>query len=265
VAPKEIPAGSELPENNNFPSYQEKEDKVSLDPFDYTLLGKGIPNYVLDPSLKMDLGPLASTEELKALSDFYNLEKTIDNEPWIQTYSGRRFNPLNPNINAIVIQDIAHSLSMLCRFTGHVSSFYSVAQHSVLVSYLCDEADKLHGLLHDASEAYCQDIPSPLKKCPEFAAYREVENKMQLAICRRFGLSETEPTSVKKADKVLLATEARDLMAPLHPDWAFPAEPLPFKIEAWDQQKAKNMFVKRFFELTGASETNYQHYLRNNK
>jgi len=64
-------------------------------------------------------------------------------EAWIQTYSGRRFNPTRPHIDAIVIQDIAHSLSMQCRFSGHCKKFYSVAQHSVLVSYLCNQEDAL--------------------------------------------------------------------------------------------------------------------------
>jgi len=172
-------------------------------------------------------------------------------EPWIQTYSGRRFNPTNPISDAIVIQDIAHSLSMLCRFTGHCRQFYSVAQHCVLVSYICDEADALWGLIHDSSEAFLQDLPKPLKRSGKFESYIEFEKQMQLAICKRFELPETEPASVKKADTLLLTTEARDLMSPLHPDWKQPVEPLPFKIDPWDHDKAEDMFMKRFFELVG--------------
>jgi 5'-deoxynucleotidase YfbR-like HD superfamily hydrolase len=187
--------------------------------------------------------------------------KYNDEEPWIQTYSGRRFTPTNPYVDAIVIQDIAHALSMKCRFNGHPKKFYSVAQHCVLVSYICDSGDALWGLMHDASEAYLVDFPAPLKHSGKFDDYIAVEDNMQRAICKRFGLPEVEPVSVKKADKMLLATEARDLMGPLHPDWRQPAEPLPFKIDALPQQEAKNLFMKRFFELTGAPESAYAHYL----
>lgn len=182
-------------------------------------------------------------------------------DAWIQTYSGRRFNPTNPYVDAIVIQDIAHSLSMQCRFSGHVKKFYSVAQHSVLVSYICDSADALWGLMHDASEAYLVDVPRPLKRSGKFDAYLEFEDKMQRAVCKRFGLPEAEPASVKRADKILLSTEARDLMSPLHPDWVSPTEPLPFLIDPMGQQDAKNLFMKRFFQLTGASDSAYNHYL----
>ena len=261
-------------------------NKPSLDPFDTSLLGSGVPNYVLDPaSFSKNLPPLATSEEIEAMNKFYTEHETaIKNGPhtrsvfyegegtskgydpnadWIQTHSGRRFNPLKPNPNAIVIQDIAHALSMQCRFSGHCREFYSVAQHSVLVSYICNEEDALWGLLHDASEAYLVDVPRPLKRSGKFDAYIEFESVMTEAVCRRFALPFKEPPSVKKADTILLATEARDLMSPLHSDWQQPVEPLPFKIEAWDHQKAKDMFMKRFFELSvGDSKLHYEHYLR---
>jgi uncharacterized protein len=237
---------------------------------------KTTKKFVIDPiSMKgaedqfggSDFGPIATPEQEKAIRDLYATHPEWDtsndytkgsgmtdgfeeNTAWIQTYSGRRFNPTNPNPGAIVIQDIAHSLSMQCRFTGHCHQFYSVAQHSVLVSHVCNFEDALWGLLHDASEAYLIDIPRPLKKSGYMGAYIEFEHQMQKAICKRFGLPEKEPPSVKRADTVLLATEARDLMQPLHPDWRQPVEPLPFKIEAWSPQQAKDNFLKRFSELT---------------
>jgi len=192
---------------------------------------------------------------------FENSERLFhENEPWIQTYSGIRFNPTNPVVGSIIIQDIAHSLSMQCRFSGHVKKFYSVAQHSVLVSYLCDEKDRLWGLLHDASEAYLVDVPRPLKHSGKFDAYIEFETVMQAAICKRFGLPEKEPSSVKTADKIMLSTEARDLMGPLHVDWRNPVEAAPFIVDPLPQQVAKNLFMKRFYELTGRPEV-YAHYL----
>jgi hypothetical protein len=273
---------------------------VALDPFDTTMLGNGIPNYVLDPSFAKNMPPLVTEEQeglLKGLQEkldakteadklaaetpapvnftttvthnvFYEgdgIDKGFDKEAaWIQTYSGRRFNPTNPYPDAIVIQDIAHALSMQCRFSGHTKKFYSVAQHSVLVSYICDSRDALWGLMHDASEAYLVDVPRPLKQSGKFDTYLEFEAKMQNAICKRFGLPMQEPPSVKMADTKLLATEARDLMSPLHADWVQRTDPLPFIIEPWGPDKAKDMFMKRFFELTcgDSAAHHYQHYLQ---
>jgi uncharacterized protein len=181
-------------------------------------------------------------------------------DAWIQTYSGRRFTPTNPNPDSVVIQDIAHSLSMQCRFGGHSKSFYSVAQHCVLVSYICNFEDAFWGLMHDASEAYLVDVPRPIKRSGKFDAYMEFENKVQAAICKRFSLSEGEPASVKKADKILLATEARDLLVNLRSDWTFPEQPLPFKITPLDPRQAKDLFMKRFFELSNMPGS-YEHYL----
>jgi len=254
---------------------------VPLDPFDNTLLGSGVPNYVLDPSsLKgAQFPPLATLEQLEAanaahhtimltnkINIYYNGAGVTagfkPGEPWIQTYSGRRFNPTNPNPDAIVIQDIAHALSMQCRFSGHCKKFYSVAQHSVYVSHICNEEDALWGLLHDASEAYLVDVPRPLKRSGKIEGYIEFERVMQEAVCKRFGLPIKEPHSVKKADTKLLATEARDLMHPLHPDWVQPITALPFTIESWSPDKAKDMFMQRFFELIGADSSHYEHYLK---
>lgn len=262
---------------------------VDPNPFDNTIMGGGVPNFVLDPGSVKGFPPLATPEQLEGMKAYYAAEEQqkkmkrvmvpdasdskgvffegqgifsgFDKDAaWIQTHSGRRFCPTNPNPNAIVIQDVAHSLAMQCRFSGHCRKFYSVAQHSVLVSYICDSQDALWGLLHDASEAYLVDVPRPLKRSGKLQGYIEFEAKMQEAVCRRFGLPMKEPPSVKKADQALLATEARDLMSPLHPDWDWPVEPLPFLIESWDHQKAKDMFMKRFFELTG-SPHGYEHYL----
>src|ERR1700683_336889 len=98
-----------------------------------------------------------------------------DRGAWIVTFSGRRFYVLDPRPSDVRIEDIAHSLSLQCRFNGHVKNFYSVAQHSVLVSERCDPADALYGLLHDASEAYIGDMSAPLKHTDEMTAFRDAE------------------------------------------------------------------------------------------
>lgn len=214
--------------------------------------------------------PIVSKEDEEAISNFYKSNpqlkqklieeirqeaaelpnKRIAQEAWIQTFSGKKFTPLAPRVEDICVEDIAHALSNICRFTGHCANFYSVAQHSVLVSYICDSENALHGLLHDASEAYCQDIASPIKKTDEFKAYRDLEARIQNAICRKFDLSSIEPSDVKKADQLLLATEARDLMTLKHPNWKLNIQPLPFTIVALPPGEAKQLFLNRFRELT---------------
>ena len=177
------------------------------------------------------------------------LTQGFSESPWIETYSGRRFCPTDPNPEAIVIQDIAHALSMQCRFSGHSSKFYSVAQHSVGVSYLCDAQDALWGLLHDASEAYLVDIPHPLKASGQFDDYIKFEKRMMEAVCQRFNLPALEPASVKKADKMLLAMEFKVLMK--HRCDTNQNMILPFVIEPMDPESAKKLFLHRFFELQG--------------
>ncbi len=209
-------------------------------------------------STKTEGDVIASEEETKTIKDFYDkinqqqlptIIEQGEQHSWIQTYSGRKFFPLNPVLDSIVIQDIAHALSMQCRFTGHCKFHYSIAYHSILVSYLCDEEFSLHGLLHDASEAYIADISSPIKRTVDFERYREIEKHLQDMIYERFGLSKEEPPSVKKADRLMLATEASQLLSPLHSEWKLPCNPAPFKIEQLSPEVVEKMFLVRFHEL----------------
>ena len=141
------------------------------------------------------------------------------NPCWIETASGRRFYPLAPRAVDVCIEDIAHALANQCRFSGHVREFFSVAQHSLLVSKLCPPGDALWGLLHDASEAYLVDLPRPIKHCSELGDFfRTAEGRVMRAVCDAFGLPHAEPPSVKRADNALLLAEKRDLM-PGTQDW----------------------------------------------
>ncbi len=181
---------------------------------------------------------------------FVDLNDFDPAEDWIETYSGARFTPMAPKAGAICIQDIAHSLSMQCRFGGHSKNFYSVAQHSVLVSYLCDSKDALHGLLHDASEAYLVDVPRPIKRSGKIKEYVTLEKKLQETINFRFALTPAEPESVKMADYKLLVTEARDLLKRHRGDWSETVKPFPFTITPLPPNEAKRQFLDRFYELT---------------
>ncbi len=177
---------------------------------------------------------------------------------FIETYTGRRFRPLAPVTQDIDIRDIAHALSQQCRFSGHTTVHYSVAEHSVRVCRLlhewgCPPSVQLWGLLHDASEAYLVDIPSPLKSCPEFNGYRVAEARLMAQICERFGLSPSMPTNVGYADSVMLATEARDLM-PFRPEhWiGLSSSPLYETIVPWPAGWARHEFLTAFEALEAA-------------
>lgn len=172
---------------------------------------------------------------------------------WMTTYTGRKFYPEAPELTEPDIEDIAHALSMQCRFGGHTKEFYSVAQHSVLVSEFVEQHQPqfaLWGLMHDASEAYLVDLPRPIKYNTLLGAeYKELEAKVTLTICHTFGLEEEEPPIVKEADRVLLFTEMRDFMdrKPKKEDFF---KPLPVKLLSWSQSAAKALFLQRFTELT---------------
>ena len=214
--------------------------------------------YNSHPELRKPAETVKPSIDLTPLYFYTGVDDSRDNfhpdEAWTQTYSGRRFNPVKPIPEAIVIQDVAHALSMQCRFGGHVKNFYSVAQHCVLVSHICDAQDALWGLLHDATEAYLVDVPRPLKRSGQLEGYMKIESVMQTAICQRFGLEDKEPASVKNADTLLLATEARDLLPSLRSDWTQPMDPLPFTIKPLGPREAKHLYLKRFFQLVGSPE-----------
>lgn len=173
---------------------------------------------------------------------------------WIQTYTKKKFYPLEPEIENICIEDIAHSLAMQCRFVGHTKFFYSVAQHSVLLvsRYFSGNTDlSRYALLHDAAEAYLSDLPRPLKYLPEFGFYRAAETRLQKMIYEHFGLEPEEPDEVKYADKEILKEEAmsESVMFPLHPDWKDRNEIPIFEIEPWQPDYAEFQFLRVFDRL----------------
>lgn len=170
---------------------------------------------------------------------------------WMQTAHGRVFWPLDPRPDEVYLDDIAHALANQCRFAGHCREFYSVAQHSVLVSYQVPAEDALWGLLHDASEAYLVDLPRPVKRASEIGtAYVRAETAVMAVICERFGLPREKPASIECADNVILMTEARDVMAPPPIPWReSDVKPLPCPIMAWTPQHARRRFFDRFDRL----------------
>jgi hypothetical protein len=171
-------------------------------------------------------------------------------QPEILTAAGDYFNLVNPRQSNIDITTIAHALSHLCRFTGHTRTFYSVAQHSVMVSYLVPPEDALAGLLHDATEAYVGDVAAPLKQM--LTDYQTIERGVEKAVFTHFGLPTSLPASVKYADRVALAIEARDLMPAIDHVWdivrGIDISTMP-TIEPWAPHKAKRVFLERYNSL----------------
>ncbi len=179
-------------------------------------------------------------------------------DSWIQTYTGVSFPILEPTPDLVNIEDIAHALSNLCRFTGHTSKFYSVAQHSIIVSYHVNPEFALSALLHDATEAYVGDIARPLKYCGLIDKYQDIEYRIWLAVAQKFKLSLDIDKSIKEADNRALVTEKRDLMEQTSKPWTITAEPLPFKIVALPPETAKIQFIARFNHLMRERNANVQ-------
>lgn len=174
---------------------------------------------------------------------------------WIQTRSGVKLYILDPRPEDFKIEDIAHALSLTCRFGAHCSDFYSVAEHSVRVAWVLSPHPRrvqLTGLMHDAAEAYLTDLPRPFKRMPEFAFYRDLEAELMGHIARRFDLIDPLPGPVKLADEILLGTEARDLMSPVVDDWHLRYTHLPETITPWSPAKAKREFLELFSRLEGS-------------
>ncbi len=167
---------------------------------------------------------------------------------WIQTFSGHPYWPMDPRVEDIHVVDIAHALSNLCRYTGHVRTFYSVAEHSVWVSMLVPPEHAFCALLHDAPEAYVNDLARPLKyQLPE---YRATEQLNWLVIAERFGLPKEQPECIHEADQMMLRAERRQLMAPCPKDWSVGAGETP-NVSALGMlpQNAESAFMRRFHDL----------------
>lgn len=171
---------------------------------------------------------------------------------WMQTRLGLPFWPLDPRPDDIRIYDIAHSLAMQCRYNGHANVFYSVAEHSVLVSTVVPPEHALAGLLHDAAEAYVGDIIRPLKR--HITGYDEIEQRVWRAIAERYGLPIDLHSSVMAADNSVLLAEQAQIMGPPPQPWGIPGEPAPVVVQGLSPSDARSAFLDRFAQITGEFE-----------
>lgn len=166
----------------------------------------------------------------------------------ISVTGGEYFDLLNPRGFDYSVETIAHALSNLCRYTGHVTQFYSVAEHCVLVSLAVPKKYALEGLLHDASEAFVGDVSSPLKKLiPE---YKKIEEDIQAAIAEHYNLVYPFPEEIHKGDKQLYWSE-RKVIAPAvdslwHKNFRASRKVEP---QGWSPKLAKKRFISRYNEI----------------
>lgn len=183
---------------------------------------------------------------------------------WIQVHSGRAFWPLDPREDELFIEDVAQGLSHLCRFGGQCREFYSVAQHSVLVSELCEgftptgadserrSLNALSGLLHDAPEAFIADLPRPVRS--QLPSYNDIEAGLWQVCAQRWGLLDADGAKflydeeiLRRADDTALVTEKRDLMAvSMHWGLEEEVEPVPRTILPVPSSEARGHFLERF-------------------
>ena len=192
---------------------------------------------------------------------------------WMQTFTGRLVDVEHPSPDAVDIQDVAHALSMICRFGGHCRDFYSVAEHSVLVERSAPPANpewdeaadaetndlhyrkgRLALLLHDAAEAYVGDLITPLKGL--LAGAEQLEADWLEAIEQKFDLGTrlSRPSLfVKQSDLAVLAAEVVALLHPVQPTWwgvvERPRQKQNICINCWPPGMARRKFLDHFYAL----------------
>lgn len=187
---------------------------------------------------------------------------TKRNGDWIQTYTGRAFHYADFRPSDICIEDIAHALSMECRYGGHTAWHYSVAQHSVhiydvLSSIGQDPMTRKQGLLHDAPEAYIKDIPRPFKAFLG-NGYSVINDSIWQCICMRYGIGIDLPPIIKEVDLRLALDEKTELLCKGEKEWtgiSAQFEPLGVVVPEWSPSRAKTEFMNRFRREFGAHAT----------
>ena len=135
----------------------------------------------------------------------------------------------------------------MCRYNGHCSSFYSVAEHCVHLFHAAEQEHKFWALMHDASEAYICDIPRPFKHA--LTNYQEIEEKIMKVVASKYGLPWPIPDEVKQLDMRILMNEKGALMGPSPKPWRINLEPIPgIQIQGWPPHTAKLQFLNAYSE-----------------
>lgn len=165
----------------------------------------------------------------------------------IRTNSGLFMNVFEPTVDMLCIEDIAHALSQQPRFAGHLDRPYSVAQHSVMCSQLVKKRkNKLPALLHDGSEAYLLDIPTPIKA--RMFEYKEIEHHLMSVIAEKFKFDYPYDAEIKEVDTKMLHLEWENLVIKKNLDFV-----------CLSPAKAKALFLKTYYQLIKEEKWKEQH------
>jgi len=186
---------------------------------------------------------------------------------YIVTYTGKVFEFMNPKPEMVCIEDIAHALANICRYTGHIKQFYSVAQHCVLMANADLPGDPLVRLLHDAAEVYIGDLASPWKSllyienpeypektCQPLFPVKKFESSIQRVVGLALNVDLNSSVEIKESDTRMFWTEVRDLMPkmPKSFNWGPPKmEPVEEVINPWPPFTAEMYFLELYNELKG--------------
>lgn len=162
----------------------------------------------------------------------------LDEDRCIKTYTGKWVDPFMLRPEDVDLIDIAHALSLVCRYTGHCREFYSVAQHSVIVSCLVDEKNALAALLHDASEAYIADIAKPVK--PRIEGYQALEDSIMGVVFQSFGIKSCDWDDIRGADRMTALAEWDALMEDTYEGVT------EIHVKPWTPEQAERTFLQRY-------------------
>lgn len=172
---------------------------------------------------------------------------------WIGLLSGATMDYDHPEESDVTLDDLASALSNVCRFSGHLPCFYSVAQHLVNTSRIVHADYAYPALMHDTAEAFTNDLPTPLKWA--FPIFKELEVKIEAAMAKRFGFAYPYPPEIKLADTQMLLLEKKYVKLDDRP-WpnyeGFEYEHLRplVDLKPWQPLRAKREFLERYEELT---------------
>lgn len=174
---------------------------------------------------------------------------------WISLLSGGKFNYNKPEESDVTIDDIASALSNVCRFSGHLPRYYSVAQHLVNTSRIVPPEHAFDALMHDTAEAFTNDLPTPLKWA--LPIFKELEVKIESAMADKFGFNFPYHSSVKEADTIMLMLEKYyvkddDSVWPAYEEWTkrrLSKYRDLVELDSWQPRRAKREFLERFEEL----------------
>jgi hypothetical protein len=170
----------------------------------------------------------------------------------IVTASGLYFDILEPTLDMVCIDDIAHALSQMNRFTGHARFPYPVSQHSRLGSYLVPMKYAMRFLIHDSSESVLGDMNRPLKHfTPAGTEYRKVEATIQALMYNKFGLAAEDPEIIHEIDNQMLYAEKAQIMrsTPWKNQWSKDEKAADVKIVETSFRVNKALFLDRLYDI----------------